>query len=582
MFYSGALYATNQVEDVFLDIDATYEYRDELQLFYDRGIITPDDNGNFNPYELLDRDEFVGISLEVICKRCIQPHTEFQYIEAYKDEDVYYDIDTSNPYFYCVAEADASNYVRGYDPWFQCEDGTQRPDERPFCPNNTITLEEAVAVLLRNSEVFTIEDNTNIINQISQGRITESLSDDITPNNPDGSTYTFYGYFQKALDFQIIEYDSSWNQKTYQMVELIDNKLYPKKSITKEEFLRMAYITLKSSSCSEVNTSDLALWIDIWEKSCEAWTQNCEVSDLNDPDNTYDFTPDVEWFCELWVDDPTGYVWRFYNLDTWTEFFRYGLYLDNIILPSVGEWRVYLTVQDNCGNSAQVYSTIFVGQSPQSLSVDIIADPKLGFKNHLVDFEGVVFWGTAPFEYTWDFWDADGGYGKFIEHLYTSARVFEVLLTVVDAENISGTATVLVKVLEADSCQNDTDGDSINDCDDLCPTVAGDQQNRWCPIVEIGCGENCSCPVGYTCNTQDINSCPTEGYCVPIKQKEVTCLYSPTKTAIFWNASCNSCPCNNFLDFYADLRECDIVFPAITSPDATDIYSRGNLWQIQQ
>jgi hypothetical protein len=65
--------------------------------------------------------------------------------------------------------------------------------------------------------------------------------------------------------------------------------------------------------------------------------------------------------------------------------------LDNIILPSVGEWRVYLTVQDNCGNSAQVYSTIFVGQSPQSLSVDIIADPKLGFKNHLVDFEGVVF-----------------------------------------------------------------------------------------------------------------------------------------------------------------------------------------------
>lgn len=110
------LHAADQVEDVFLDIDATYEYRDELQLFYDRGIITPDADGNFKPYELLDRDEFVGISLEVICKRCIQPHTEFQYIEAYKDEDVYYDIDTSNPYFYCVGEADASNYVRGYDP----------------------------------------------------------------------------------------------------------------------------------------------------------------------------------------------------------------------------------------------------------------------------------------------------------------------------------------------------------------------------------------------------------------------------------------------------------------------------------
>lgn len=114
-------------------------------------------------------------------------------------------------------------------------------------------------MLLRNSEVFTIEDNTSVINQISRGLITDSLADDVTPNNPDGSPYTFYGYFQKALDFEIVEYDNLGNQQTYQMVELIDNKLYPKKSITKEQFLKMAYITLRSSSCSDVSANDLAL-----------------------------------------------------------------------------------------------------------------------------------------------------------------------------------------------------------------------------------------------------------------------------------------------------------------------------------
>jgi len=89
--------------------------------------------------------------MEVICERCIQPHTESRFIEAYANKDVYFDIDSSNPYFYCVAEADARNYVRGYDIGESCQNGTNKFDERPFCPLNRINLEEAVAVLLRNS-----------------------------------------------------------------------------------------------------------------------------------------------------------------------------------------------------------------------------------------------------------------------------------------------------------------------------------------------------------------------------------------------------------------------------------------------
>lgn len=110
--FSSVTAAGILVENVFSDISADYEYRDELQLLYDRGMIYPDEQGRFNPYGLLKRDEFVGISMEVICKRCIQPHTEFQYIEKFLGEDVYYDIDNTNKYFYCVAEADSLNYVK--------------------------------------------------------------------------------------------------------------------------------------------------------------------------------------------------------------------------------------------------------------------------------------------------------------------------------------------------------------------------------------------------------------------------------------------------------------------------------------
>jgi len=50
--------------------------------------------------------------MEVICERCITPHTEQSFIEEFSNSEVYFDIDTQNPYFYCVAEADKQNYVR--------------------------------------------------------------------------------------------------------------------------------------------------------------------------------------------------------------------------------------------------------------------------------------------------------------------------------------------------------------------------------------------------------------------------------------------------------------------------------------
>ncbi len=839
LFVNTSFASTVLVENVFSDIDANYEYRDELQALYDRGTIVADASGKFNPQELLNRDEFVWISMEVICERCIQPHTEYSFIEEYFTQDVYFDISNSNPYFYCVAEADKQNYVRWYDIWESCQDWTSSFWERPFCPQNTINLEEAVAVLLRNSGIFTINDNSFTVENIRNGNITRVLWNDVPPADEQWNPYTFYGYLEKALEYEITEFDALGNEKTLKLLELDTNgNVNPKKQITKEEFLRMSYIALKSNSCNEINWSELAIKMLILEKTCEpenSW--DCTLTNLDDPEDTYDFQPKVEGACESWIDDPTGYIWRFQNLDTWEQQIRYGRYIDNYTFLSSWEWRVFLRVSDTCGNSSEIYSTIFIpedttetpdtsdqidvdiniyddecditsdcneidfysedsdeddifdfewevetscvswvinyrwtfthsdtgniyryngeyiddvllwtpwewiiildvvdwcGQtwsetltyivpsiddetweyedyidididvydddcnlvngcdeldisenpvddrvncdqnnicneiefesqetdgddiydfhetiittcstawftynweftrrgtnerytfqtayvddfdfvnigvwdiqltvtdacwqsateemtyivydtSENALNVSIDANPISWFEDLEVDFQAIVSWWTWPYTYEWSFWDGEEWYSQDIDHLYDNDGSYEVILTVTDINWVSGTATVVIVVLDRDSCEQDSDGDGVLDCDDLCPLVSGDSANSWCPIFERQCSATCGCEEWYSCSDSDPLSCGA-GVCLPDFDPETTCLYTPEIWGIYGNAVCTSCPCDNAIDFLADVRRCDLVFPAITSPDAREIYSRWNIWQVK-
>lgn len=825
------------VENIFSDIDSNYIYRDELQSLFDRGTIVADASWRFNPNSLLNRDEFVGISMEVICERCIQPHTQYEFIEEYFNEDVYFDIDNSNPYFYCVAEADKQNYVRWYDIWQSCQDGTSMFWQRPFCPLNTINLEEAIAVLLRNSWIFTIDDNALVVENIRNGTITAPLWNDVFPADNDGNPYTFYGYLQKALEYEITEFDPAWNSKTLRLLELdSEGNVNPQKQVTKQEFLRMSYIALKSNSCSDIVWSDLALSMIIWEDTCWPWdTSTCQPSDLQDPENTYDFEPEVQWVCEWWIDDPTGYIWRFQNLSTGEQQIKYGRYIDNHILTSPWEWRVFLRVTDTCWNSSEVYSTIFVpdwdtpidredtidvdidiydddctpssnckeidfyipwdddpeiidldgdvetscpvgiityrwtlthsesgniynynweylddillgftgewrillevvdgcGQtgsetliyivpetddetwdpinyidvdidvydddcnliiwcseldidnrsdggrincnredvcdeiefeswetdgddifdfhetvvtsctlagfsyswefkrrdslevynfttayidnfeflnpwvweislsvidgcnqtardgmtyivrdSDNSLNVSIIANPVLWYEDLQVDFQWIVSGWTPPYSYRWDFWDTGEWFSQNMTHIYTNDRTYQVLFQATDIYGLTWSATTYIIVLDSDSCEQDLDSDGIADCDDACPLVSWDENNSGCPIFETPCSNTCGCEDWYSCSIDNILSCNT-WVCLPDFDPKTTCLYTPEQWWIYGNAVCSSCPCANSLDFLADVRRCDLVFPAITSPDGREIFSRWSMWQVQ-
>ena len=638
-----------QIENIFSDIDANYEYYTELQAFYERWMISPDSEWKFNPYSLLERDEFVWISMEVACERCIQPHTEYKFIEKYWWKDIYFDVKPENNHFYCIAEADDKGFVKWYDAGFTCENGVSRSWERPFCPQNTITLEESVAVLLRNSGVFTIEDNQAVMQDILAGRITENISDDVSPTNSDGTPYTFYGYLRKALEFELIEFDTDGNERVYKMLEVIDGKIRPKKWITKQEFLLLSYIAFKSNSCGDITSNTIALDMSILPGSCTS-SSDCSPSDLSWPANIYDFDSDVRWFCEEWIDDPDGYIWRFHNRDTGTRFFKYGPYIDNVDFTPEWNWDAYLRVVDACGNTWEVRSsfvssdddgtgldtrietdttwdetefiwvatwwtwpyiyewdfwdgstwtwevlthiytnpgtyevdlvvtdstwnisvsrvivtvaddwTITAREDTGNLTVDIEVDTLIWFEDLLVWVQWIVTGWVWPYVYEWDFWDGGTDAWVNLEHIYDTPWVYEVVLIVTDAEGNIWESTVLIQVLVWDSCDKDSDWDGIPDCEDKCPSVSGTSDNLWCPILDNWDSD----PIDISVGIQE------------------SCVYDSSSAKIIWNAVCNSCPCGNFVDFLADIRECDIIFPAITSPDASTIYSKWKSLQIR-
>ena len=568
----GSVFADQiKVENIFADITQDYKYLKELQTLYDRWMVAPDSEWKFNPKDLLNRDEFVWILTEVTCKKCIQPNTSLEILKKYENQEpAFFDIAKENKYYYCIADASHYWYISGYHPWTVCDDWTVKEWEKPFCPNNTIILEEAIAIILRASWILTNEEAEQVREDIANWLITESLSDDVSPKNLDGSVYSFYPDLAKALEYEIIEVDTDWNTYSSTLIEVVDWKIRPKQSISKEFFLRVAYLTLKANSCDEKKDNDLALSMDIFNKSCsKEKVDYCSLSNLDSSDNTYDFSENVVTTCEAWINKPEWYIWRFYNSTTWEEVKKYWEYIDDYEFTSSWEWIVFLRVIDNCWSTSEVYSTINIDNN-SDLSVQIEANPIYWEWPLLIDFEGFTSWGDRPYSYYWDFWDWSTWFWKETQHLFFE-WIYEVILNVVDDNWRISSATVIVKIIWNTECLVDSDNDWVNNCDDLCPLEKWEKRNNWCPVLEKECEDNSDCGEYAYCTENKV--------CLP-KQLSNTCEYN-WWSSIFWNSICNSCPCSNSLDFISKLRTCDNIFPAITSPDNSTIYSRWELYQIR-
>jgi len=130
------------------------------------------------------------------------------------------------------------------------------------------------------------------------------------------------------------------------------------------------------------------------------------------------------------------------------------------------------------------------------------------------------------------------------------------------------------------SCEIDADWDTVMDCDDIMPKTPWSPLNDWAPILDNKCTNNCTCQKWYECTSNNPNTCSTEWICVPKKLLLNKCLQNNFATFIVWEKKCSTCPCENSLDFLKSIRKCDYIFPAITSLDSKQIYSKWDLFRV--
>ena len=440
------------VDKVFSDITKDFVYFDELQVLYDRGMIFPDANWRLNPEKLLNRDEFAGIMLEVSCKRCISPNTSFEFIKKYSTSKTFYDVPKSNRNFYCIVESDETEVIQWYDPSHTCEDGTSVSWERPFCIDNKITLEEALALILRSSGIYTVDQNKQMISSITNRTVTDELEWWISPVNSDGSVYTFYGYFKEAIDFQFLDYSPSWEEKIYKLLDST-KVVNPKQLISKQDFIHMAYIALKKNSCSVIRENNLAVGINVYDSTCVAWWDVCTQIDFNKENNTqkkvYDMESKVFGKCESSDLKNEDYVWTMYHFSSWKQDIQYGKYLDNYTFKEPGAWRVWLQVKDPCNNLGNSYYTINVADNPRNNTdtwedsekklfsqMYVLPSWKGTTKTHF-RFTSQTGWWDGNYSYNWNFWDWNtktwkGKPFSFATHKYTQNWSYKVSLVVKD------------------------------------------------------------------------------------------------------------------------------------------------------
>ncbi len=117
---------------------------------------------------------------------------------------------------------------------------------------------------------------------------------------------------------------------------------------------------------------------------------------------------------------------------------------------SGGTFTIVLTVTDDAGTTGKAYSTATIGLGNLP-PVANIKGPYTGTVGVALKFDGSV--SNDPdgsiSSYSWDFGDSTTGTGAKPSHIYTSAHVYNVTLTVTDDIGASNSATTTATITDA-------------------------------------------------------------------------------------------------------------------------------------
>lgn len=521
----------------FVDVKPQDELYKDLSTLYNNHVIKVPEDKLFHPDSLIPRDEFVWIVVWIWCRECINPSSE-DFIKY--NTLPFLDVEITNPYFYCISAWKEDWIIQWYllndKQEYTCQNN-QSYKEVPFCPANNITRIEATTVLLRSAKIWNDELNSKVTKTITISDVDDK----------------WYWFAKKWIEVWILKKDEN-------------NKIYPNEYINKREFVHMAVKIFWMNFCEvKTNKNSLSWDIKIYNKdnanSCSlAWNE----SELDTPSiSVYD----IVWFTESnWDFD---YSWEFRNSTTWETKTAAWKCLNDYDLITNWKWIIKLTIKDkNSSRSTTAYSQIYVSKWQKwQLSVSINAMPIYWEEPLQVNLSSIVKWNIWKTEYFWDFGDYE--YSDQINpfHRFNLSWIYTVSLKVRDSEWNTWIAQLVVEVTK----NIDSDWDWILDKNDKCPKVIWQKDNYWCPKVsEYNNFEN----NGNNSNNSN-NSGKTKSNYSACQSSRVNQYWS-----IEWTLSCYSCPCSFSADFLSTLRSCDIIFPAITSPNKHTLFSRWNIFQV--
>lgn len=142
---------------------------------------------------------------------------------------------------------------------------------------------------------------------------------------------------------------------------------------------------------------------------------------------------------------PYNFTWAFGDGTTGKGDTAYHAY------STAGSYNVLLTAKDSSPSpqTATSQQTITVSSPPPpptSLTANFTASLSNPVVGQTISFTGTAAGGTSPYTYAWNFGDSSTGSGSPASHVYSSAGVYSVVLTVTDSAGHVASATNSVTV----------------------------------------------------------------------------------------------------------------------------------------
>ncbi len=438
---------SENIDELFTDIDEEYILYQELEYIYDKWLIIPDNENILNRDRKIRRWEFINYAFELSCDSCKQDTVSPRIAINYRENQSFFDVENNEDHFYCSEEANAKQYLLNFPVSHSCDNGISQNWSSPFCSENGVSKQEALRAVMLISGIYTQQDFVRDLELLATWGIETNLWWwEIQAFDFSGEVNPYFLYLRKALSYSIEVADLSGNFKDYTLLKAdTDWKIWATDFISREDFLYMLYVISKSVLCEE-SRGDFASNIDIYPGSCVEW-ESCARASLEENVQSYDLVtyPSSCPMNDDWeaFDPENNIIWRLHHLESNTYKVYMWDYVDNAMFDKEGEWRIYLWIFDSCGKSSTAMSSIYIWESnnwKSSLNIDA-NPPNIILWNDLI--LNALYPNWTQEDFIWQFSNGATIVWEEVSYEFLETWVFKVDLQAWDSE-----AFVYVNVYE--------------------------------------------------------------------------------------------------------------------------------------